>query len=239
MVQSYHPFGDNGSAFAGFTRWIDEWNASGKAPHIELATPRMWWAAVKEYLAKLPTHRGDWTDYWNFGCASSAREQTINRQSRARLRTADAIAAAVQALPPAGRPVVERSLELYRTEAWDNLIFWDEHTWGADNAIRQPDGEDTASQWNAKANFAYRARSLSLMLQRDALAALARRVDGAAMTCCWSIPCPGPAPSPRMPRRQCSSPGARQTTTPRAASFRIKRRRLPACRCRRHRGWRT
>ncbi len=179
MVQSYHPFGDNGSAFAGFTRWIDEWNASGKAPHIELATPRMWWAAVKEHLAKLPTHRGDWTDYWNFGCASSAREQTINRQSRTRLRTADAIAAAVQVTPAAqADPWLGRSLALYRQEAWDNLIFWDEHTWGADHSVRQPDGEDTASQWNAKANFAYRARSLSLMLQRDALAALARRVDG-------------------------------------------------------------
>jgi hypothetical protein len=43
--------------------------------------------------------------------------------------------------------------------------------------VRQPDGEDTSSQWNAKANFAYRARSLSLMLQRDALAALARSVE--------------------------------------------------------------
>lgn len=51
MAQSYHPFGDNGSAFEGFTRWIDEWNASGKGPHIQFATPRMWWAAVKQYGA--------------------------------------------------------------------------------------------------------------------------------------------------------------------------------------------
>ena len=178
MVQSFHPFGDNGSAFGGFSRWIDEWNATGKGPQIQFATPRMWWAAVKTHLDKLPTHRGDWTDFWNFGCASSAREQTINRQSRTRLRTADAIAAAVQALPAAqADPWLERSLALYRTEAWDNLIFWDEHTWGADISIRNPDGDDTATQWNEKANFAYRARSLSLMLQRDALAALARVVE--------------------------------------------------------------
>jgi hypothetical protein len=179
MVQSYHPFGDNGSAFDGFVRWINEWNAMGKTPHIKFATPRQWWAAVKPYVEQLPAYSGDWTDYWNFGCGSSAREQTINRQSRTRLRTADALASAVLASAgpqPAADPWLARSFALHRTKAWNNLHFWDEHTWGADISIAQPDGEDTASQWNAKANFAYQARSLSFLLQRDSLAALARRV---------------------------------------------------------------
>jgi alpha-mannosidase len=183
MVQSYHPFGDNGSAFADFVAWIDAWNASGKAPHIKFATPRQWWVAVKPHAQQLPVYSGDWTDYWNFGCGSSAREQTINRQSRARLRNADAFAAAelatAAAAPADADPWLARTFALHRDEAWDSLHFWDEHTWGADIAISDPDGDDTASQWNAKASFAYRARSLSLMLQRDALAALARRVDGA------------------------------------------------------------
>jgi len=183
MVQSYHPFGDNGSAFEGFVTWIDEWNATGKGPHIQLATPRQWWAAVKQHANQLPTYRGDWTDFWNFGAASSAREQTINRQSRVRLRTADAIAAAVlpdDAQSPAADPWLLRSLHLYRQPAWDNLIFWDEHTWGADIAMLVPDSDDTASQWNHKAHFAWQARSLSLLLQRDALAALARQVTRSA-----------------------------------------------------------
>ncbi len=177
MAQSYHPFGDNGSAFEGFTRWIDEWNAAGKTPHIKFATPRQWWAAVKPHAAALPTHRGDWTDYWNFGCASSAREQTINRYSRTRLRTADGLAGALQAAGLSDNdPWLTRSLRLYRQTAWQNLILWDEHTWGADTSIRQPEGEDTVSQWNHKSHYAYAARSQSLLLQRDALAALARTV---------------------------------------------------------------
>jgi alpha-mannosidase len=190
MVQSYHPFGDNGSAFAGFEQWIDDWNAAGNGPHIQLATPRQWWAAVKTHADKLPTHRGDWTDFWNFGCASSAREQTINRQSRVRLRTADALAVAgAEIRTPTVRegqrdgrgagadPWLARSRALYRQEAWENLIFWDEHTWGADIAVSRPDADDTASQWQHKAHYAYQARSLSLLLQRDALAALARQVE--------------------------------------------------------------
>ena len=183
MVQSYHPFGDNGSAFEGFVAWIDEWNATGKGPHIKLATPRQWWEAVKQHANELPVHRGDWTDFWNFGAASSAREQAINRQSRVRLRTADAIAAAVLAddmQSPSTDPWLMRSMNLYRQTAWDNLIFWDEHTWGADIAILMTDSDDTASQWNHKAHFAWQARSLSLLLQRDALAALARQVTRSA-----------------------------------------------------------
>lgn len=180
MVQSYHPFGDNGSAFAGFVHWIDEWNATGKTPHIQLATPRQWWKAVKLHANRLPTYGGDWTDFWNFGCASSAREQTVNRQSRVRLRTADALA--IAGMKDASRqvdadPTLTRARALYRQPAWEHLILWDEHTWGADMAVSQPYAEDTASQWHHKAHFAYQARSLSLLLQRDALAALALRVE--------------------------------------------------------------
>ncbi|HXF62301.1 MAG TPA: glycosyl hydrolase-related protein [Caldilineaceae bacterium] len=181
MVQSYHPFGDNGSAFEGFVQWIDEWNERGQPPHIRFATPREWWAAVKQHLDLLETYRGDWTDYWNFGCASSAREQSINRQSRVRLRTADAVGATLLAAGyEEADPWLARSFRRYREPAWDQLHLWDEHTWGADISIRRPYGEDTASQWHHKAGFAYAARSLSLLLQRDAAAALARLVQPAA-----------------------------------------------------------
>jgi hypothetical protein len=54
--------------------------------------------------------------------------------------------------------------------------LWDEHTWGADCSIRAPGAEDTAAQWHHKANYAYTARSLSLLLQRDALAELGQQV---------------------------------------------------------------
>jgi alpha-mannosidase len=174
QMQSYHPYGDNGSAF-DFTKFIDEWNAAGKSPRIVLATPRMYWQAVEEHRAALSTHSGDWTDYWNFGSISSAREQTINRASRIRLRNADALHAAVKTVSNANNWSTV-SMERYRTEAWEALTLWDEHTWGADISIRAPYSEDTTTQWYHKAQYAYNARSLSLMLQRDALADLSQHV---------------------------------------------------------------
>jgi hypothetical protein len=171
MMQSYHPFGDNGPAFEGFTSFIDAWNAKGKSPHLILATPHIWWDAVKPFAGQLPTYGGDWTDFWNFGCVSSARETATNRGSRARLRAADAIAGALLGLTkPLPAAHTARALSRYREEAWKALNLYDEHTWGADLSLRAPESEDTTTQWYHKANYAYQARSLSLMLQRDALA---------------------------------------------------------------------
>lgn len=177
MVQSYHPFGDNGSAFAEFADFITTWNEQGKSPRLVMATPRMWWEAVKQHSDRLPIYRGDWTDYWNFGCISSAREQALNRGSRVRLRTADALAAVtIGSGADLSEHPVERSFSLYRDQAWQSLHLWDEHTWGADCSIRAPFSEDTTTQWHHKAGYAYTARSLSLLLQRDALAGLAHNV---------------------------------------------------------------
>jgi alpha-mannosidase len=178
MVQSFHPFGDNGSAYGGFSRFIDAWNEQGKSPRIMVTTPKEWWAAVKTQSHLLPTYRGDWTDYWNFGCISSAREQSLNRASRTRLRAADALAAAVLGRSEApAESTLARSHARYRDLAWYSLHLWDEHTWGADCSIRAPGAEDTAAQWHHKASYAYTARSLSLLLQRDALAELGQHVQ--------------------------------------------------------------
>jgi hypothetical protein len=178
MMQSYHPFGDNGPAFENFTPFIERWNAAGKSPRLVMATPQMWWDAVRPHAGGLPTYRGDWTDFWNFGSISSAREQATNRGSRTRLRSADAAAAATLGLAkPLATSHLARTMAQYREEAWKALNLWDEHTWGADLSLRAPESEDTVTQWHHKANYAYLARSLSQMLQRDALADLSRHVQ--------------------------------------------------------------
>jgi alpha-mannosidase len=187
LVQTMHPFGDNGSAWPALGAFVRAWNGAGHRPRVVLATPRMWWEAVRPYADRLPVHRGDWTDFWNFGCISSAREQAVNRQSRARLWLADALWAVEAPVRRRARAAVRpgvlsddsparRPHPSLREEAWLALHLWDEHTWGADVSVGQPEGLDTRSQWVHKASYAYRAHSLSVLLQRDAAAELARRV---------------------------------------------------------------
>jgi len=115
-VQSFHPFGDNAPPFDAFTSFVSEWNdredvRAGDLPSIRFATPSDWWAVVHEYRDTIPTYRGDWTDYWNFGAGSTAREVAINRESRRRLQVADAIEAGLGALGAASveRPPTRRA----------------------------------------------------------------------------------------------------------------------------------
>jgi hypothetical protein len=177
VLQGFHPYGDNGSAWGGFAEFAKRWNESGRAPRIITATPRMFWARVKEHHADLKTIPGDWTDYWNFGCISAARETTINRTSRSRLFRSDAISAALELHPAesknaasSARKWSDRTDKLYRDPAWESLNLYGEHTWGADTASNEPQLEDSLSMDNHKKNLAYTARSLSLLLERDALA---------------------------------------------------------------------
>jgi len=179
MLQIYHPFGDNGSADSDLPEFVRRWNAAGREPRLRIALPGEWWETVRAHADRLPTWRGDWTDYWNFGCASTAREVAINRESRARLFLADAAWAGVSGLGGEADPARQPAPDL-RDAAHHALNFFDEHTWGADCSIRRPDDEDTLTQWQHKVNYAYTARSLSRLLARDGLAELARRITRAA-----------------------------------------------------------
>ncbi len=183
MAQMYHPFGDNGSANPRIGPFIGEWNAAGKKPRLRMSTLSEWFDALREYGDRLPAHRGDWTDYWNFGSISSAREQAMNRESRTRLIVADSLRAVAgafeSAAPGVDEPAGSDTLgpAALRDDAWQALHLFDEHTWGADVSIRAPQSDDTHSQWLHKAAYAIHARSLSLLLQRDGVAFMARRVQ--------------------------------------------------------------
>jgi alpha-mannosidase len=178
VLEGYHPYGDNGSAWGGFAEFVKRWNETGRAPQIICATPRMFWQRVKGDLMKLPTIRGDWTDYWNFGSISAARETTIFRTSRSRLFRADEIYSLVKSLPESNMKendevatrYSDRVNHLYRDLAWQELNLYGEHTWGADTASNEPELEDSLAMENHKKNMTYQARSLSLLLERDALA---------------------------------------------------------------------
>lgn len=182
-VPTYHPFGDNGPPFERYCEFVEAWNARpavarGDRPTLRLSTPSLWWASVADRIDDAPVRRGDWTDYWNFGALSSARETATNRESRRRLLTADAMEAVLGALGELKkeRAPERRAEQGTRARAWRQLALYDEHTWGADTSISVPEGDDTRAQWNHKANYAHTARSHSNALRRDAVAEFARHV---------------------------------------------------------------
>ena len=68
-------------------------------------------------------------------------------------------------------------------EAWQNVLLYDEHTWGSWNSISEPENEFTLSQWKTKKSFAESALKEGNEIISDALAGSASRTADAV----WGI----------------------------------------------------
>jgi hypothetical protein len=120
--------------------------------------PEMGAAMEGRHGRQLPRLRGDLTGYWEDGAVSTARENVLVRSSAARLVRAEALARRRR------RPLPLADVEA----AWRYVLLWDEHTWGADRSISEPDAPATTGQWAIKRGFALSADSASRVLMERA-----------------------------------------------------------------------
>ncbi len=93
--------------------------------------------------------RGDYTPYWEDGCASTSEATSLCREGCERIIQAQALYAMLQ---PGAFPA-----EAF-DRAWTDLIMYDEHTWGAYCSISRPDDPFTIHQDEYKQAYARRGR---------------------------------------------------------------------------------
>ncbi|WP_210505874.1 glycoside hydrolase family 38 C-terminal domain-containing protein [Naasia sp. SYSU D00057] len=171
--ESTHPMRvDNGPPDAKMAQFVREWNDQGRTPTIEFTTPRLFRDELKKgWAADLPVWRGDWTDWWSDGAASSAYETGMNRATHEVLAAAEVLAAWLIAdgkSPDLAQDFVE--------QVYEAMTLYDEHTWGAFSSIDAPESLFSKAQWNRKANFGYQAAMESHdMLTRSARSLAADR----------------------------------------------------------------
>jgi len=161
-----YPMFDNTPPDPDLLEMLHRWNAAEIVPKIKMATPEMLLEKIKSIPAEeIPVYAGDWTDYWNFGAASSAFETRLSRRTRQSLKAAELLAS-FQGLKD------ESERKIYH-EAWDQLNLYDEHTWGANVSISAPYSIMTKVQWMHKAHTAYQSNSLAGYLLANQLEQLA------------------------------------------------------------------
>ena len=128
----------------------------------------------------IPVYRGDGGPYWEDGIASDAYYAAMNRRSEQRALSAEKIATLSFLLNPPSRP--DRGVI---RKMWQNLILFDEHTWGAADSISSPESEETVRQLAVKDAFATRANHQVQYVLGQGLAALADKIHDPSDT--WVV----------------------------------------------------
>lgn len=147
------PLYDNNPPDRELAELIKIWNGEGREQTITFVTPEQLYARVKQHETQLHTHSGDWTDYWNFGSGSSAKETKLNRRTKQGMRAVE--------LLEAFQGEEDQSHQQLKKQAWEQINLYDEHTWGAFNSIYNPHHLNVDIQWSHKSHYAYQANSLT------------------------------------------------------------------------------
>jgi len=128
------------------------WNQKGLEPKIRYVTSNMLLERIKKSKQPFELLNGDWTDYWNYGCASTAYETKVNQNSKSLLYTAEMLS------------TVKKGNRFRKMEILDkaryNINLYDEHTWGAFNSVDH-DNEFVRSQSHLKRQLAYEGREIT------------------------------------------------------------------------------
>ncbi|WP_163875624.1 hypothetical protein [Paenibacillus favisporus] len=160
------PLYDNNCPDPNLLSLIRRYNAEGNDQKVIFATPEMLLERVRRIpKEQIETHSGDWTDYWNFGAGSSAKETKIVRQTKQNLKKADFLEA-IQ-----GTPNLQYTKA--KTEAWEQALLYDEHTWGSWGSVNLPDHPLSISMQLHKRVTAYKSADLSAYVYAKQMEAIA------------------------------------------------------------------
>jgi len=163
---------DNAPPCISLSRIVRQWNEKWAYPKLRVATSSQFFEYMeREYGDRFPHYTGDWTDWWIDGPGSSAYETGITRVAHEELASAEKLAALTLLLGE-GRPYPKEAIE----QAYDNLMLYDEHTWGMWNNVSDPYLPTTEQEWATKAAFANDAVRQSRGLLDEGIAWLGRQV---------------------------------------------------------------
>lgn len=148
------PLYDNNCPDLELADLVQKYNSEGHEYKIRFVTAEMLRdRLLKEDMDKVPVHKGDWTDYWNFGCGSTARETRVSRLAKQAVQKAEVV--------ECFNMNANGQYKSAKEECYENMIVFDEHTWGASQSVTDPDCAETYSQLVHKIKTAYNAADLS------------------------------------------------------------------------------
>ncbi len=174
QFSGYHT--DNSPPAVIASNLIRRWNDIYVSPKLRLATAHEFFQWVEqEKGAELPVYRVAWPDWWTDGFGSAALETATARTTHVSLQTSETTLALAKWL---GTPLPAATRERGQY-AQEQLLFYDEHTFGADESVGNPLSENSRVQWNEKSAYVWDAAKLAGMLRDEASAVLRENLPAA------------------------------------------------------------
>ncbi len=144
---------------------VRRWNEQYAWPRLRLSVAREFLEYVeREHGKELQVHRQAWPDWWTDGFGSAARETAASRETHAGMQVTEALLA-MSAMR--GRSLPEPTLRR-AAQVQENLMFYDEHTFGAAESIDDPLAENSQVQWSEKSSYVWTAVKDANLLREDA-----------------------------------------------------------------------
>ncbi len=174
-------FGDqheNAFMDPGFASLAGKWDSIYAYPHLQYSGVAAAMSYIKRQFGKdIPVVRGDGGPYWEDGIASDAKYAAIDRETMQRALSAEKLSTLTSLLDPR----IEMSRALI-DNMWQNILLYDEHTWGSSEDISDPESIQSVSQLAAKHLFALRARHDCMTIIRTSADAISERIGARAQT---------------------------------------------------------
>ena len=154
---------ENSDLFPQQATIVEDWNKVYAYPKLAYSG---FAGALHEIAAQLgdsiPVIKGDGGPYWEDGIYSDTQNAILAREAEQRAPSAEKLSTISSLVHPYVQ--VERAA---LNRIWQNLLLFDEHTWGAWQSISSPESEETVRQQTVKDAFATQAaQDLDYVLER-------------------------------------------------------------------------
>jgi Glycosyl hydrolases family 38 N-terminal domain/Glycosyl hydrolases family 38 C-terminal domain len=148
---------------------IKKWNEKFAWPHLRNATISEFFEEVQnKYGKELPVYKDAWPDWWTDGFCSNAEATAVTREGQAEMISnngALAMSLLMGSKLPSG--IMDRIQQVN-----NDLLFYDEHTFGSAGSINNPYSEMTNTQSGMKSSFAWDGLKRERMIREEAMGLL-------------------------------------------------------------------
>lgn len=147
-------FTDNSPPSTKSCEMLKKWNEKYEWPKLRTAVASEFFKTVEtKYPDKIETIRGAWPDWWTDGFASGAREAAVSRITHSDVIANQGTLSFAKMLGASLPKTVNTKID----DINNSLLFYDEHTFGYSESVRDPYGLETWEQRSLKQSYAWEA----------------------------------------------------------------------------------